>query len=149
MISKAQRPPRIQLSARLARCRYRWVAWTHHTHSSTAPFGHRAYARLSDLSLNDLLGMPVLQYTVSEAGMKLPQLVSFLKVRRGHLNSMQLCPPLPAQCALPMLARFGLPTLLLQEHAAEKTIVYFLTCACVDFASGRFGLHVRWLCLSC
>ncbi|KAI7845551.1 hypothetical protein COHA_000842 [Chlorella ohadii] len=41
-----------------------------------------------------------IQYTVSEAEMKLPQLVAFLK-----------------------------------EHAAEKTIVYFLTCACVDFVS--------------
>lgn len=34
-----------------------------------------------------------------------------------------------------LLNAFDCPPLL-QEHAAEKTIVYFLTCACVDFVSG-------------
>lgn len=43
---------------------------------------------------------------------------------------------------LPQLVAF------LQAHAAEKVIVYFLTCACVDFVSGeQWGLpgrHRKW-----
>lgn len=81
----------------------------------------------------------LLQYILCEATQKLPQLVAFLQASQatacpcavppGRQNARQsLCFIHRCACAI--------PTPLVQEHASEKVIVYFLTCACVDFMSG-------------
>jgi hypothetical protein len=35
----------------------------------------------------------------------------------------------------------SLPACLSQEHKEQKAIVYFLTCACVDFVAGQPSWH--------
>jgi hypothetical protein len=54
-----------------------------------------------------------------------------------------LPPPAAHSLSLPGLTALPLPCppVHLQEHKEQKAIVYFLTCACVDFVAGQPSWH--------